>query len=183
MQRGTLSRGTHTVGVPPNKQHVRLMSDYMAGWPLWGLSTVVEDTPDEERLSPALSEALYAWEELFERHFRWDTGWDNDAAAKQYQDQAVPLVERLRLELGPEIEVVADLWPLGERQDGEDPDPDWLVDYHGLTLDQCILAAQRAARPYQVLSPSQTAIDAAYQPDRLNVLVDSKGDVQRLWSG
>jgi len=65
----------------------------------------------------------------------------------------VALVERLRLELGPEVQVVANLWPLGDRQTREDPDQDWLVDYQGLTLAECIRSAQQAARPYQVLEP------------------------------
>ena len=183
MQRGSLST-EHSYCWGANQEAVvRLMSEYMAGWPLWSLSPGDNDRADKDRLSPALRDALYAWEALFERHFSWDTGWESEAAAQQYQDQAVPLVERLRLELGPEIEVVTNLWPLRQRQAREEPDPEWLADYHGLTLEECTLAAQQAARPYQVLSPAHTTIDADYQPDRLNVLVDSKGNVQKLWSG
>ena len=93
------------------------------------------------------------------------------------------LVERLRLELGPEVQVVANLWPLGDRQTREDPDQDWLVDYQGLTLAECIRSAQQAARPYQVLEPDTYPIDADYRPNRLNILVDSEDNVLKLWAG
>jgi hypothetical protein len=161
---------------------VILQSEYMSGWPLYG-PLEWGATWEEDRLSLPLRDALYAWEALFETHFGWDCGWDSEAAAQQYQAQAVALVERLRLELGPEIEVQAHLWPLGHPQAGDDPDQAWLVDYQGLTLDQCILSAERAGRPVQVLSPANTTVDAGYVPHRLNVLVDAKGTVQKLWAG
>jgi hypothetical protein len=95
----------------------------------------------------------------------------------------VALVERLRLELGSEVRVTADLRPLGDRQTRVDPDQDWLWDYQGLTMAECVRAAQQAARPYQVLSRRHTAIDADYRPNRLNVLVDSEDNVLKLWPG
>jgi len=59
------------------------MSEYMAGWPLWGRAGL-GDTSGEERVSPALRDALYAWEALFEGHFGWDSGCDTEVAAQQY---------------------------------------------------------------------------------------------------
>jgi hypothetical protein len=91
-------------------RRVRLMSDYWAGSPLWGPGGV--QYPEDLGLSADLGSRLLAWEDHFERHFDHERGWDSLESRKRYGDNVDDLVRDLRRELGPDVELVVDLWPL-----------------------------------------------------------------------
>ncbi len=86
------------------------MSDYWAESPLWGPGGVQH--PEVLGLSAELCSRLLAWEDHFERHFDHELGWDSLESRKWYSDQVDELIRGLRRELGPDVELMVDLWPL-----------------------------------------------------------------------
>jgi hypothetical protein len=87
------------------------MSDYSAGWPLWseaGELLAVDDPP----LSDELAADLRAWQNLFETEFHWDSGWRTAEAEERYAREAVALLDRLCRELGGDVQVELDTWPV-----------------------------------------------------------------------
>ena len=93
--------------------HVRLMTDYEAGWPLWTTEKGLT-APDACSLSASLTADLLGWQDLFEREFRWDRGWRSAAAEARYARDAAELLHRLRREVGPGVEVTLDAWPVSD---------------------------------------------------------------------
>jgi hypothetical protein len=97
------------------ERRVKLMSDYVAGWPLW---TVEEGliAPGAFSLSASLTADLRDWQELFEREFHWDRGWRTPEAEAHYARAAPGLLLRLNQELGPDVHVTVDTWPVSDTQ-------------------------------------------------------------------
>lgn len=89
---------------------VKLMPEYSVEVPLWGDDGLIE--PGDLPLSESLLEALTAWSALFQEHHRVDSGWLDGSAREEFASSAEVLLTRLRAELGPAYDVVADLWPL-----------------------------------------------------------------------
>ena len=96
-----------------NDGRVKLMSDYGAGWPLWTAQEQLT-APDTFSLSASLTADLRAWQDLFEREFRWDHGWRHAEAEARYARAAPELLHRLRRELGPDVQVTLDTWPVSD---------------------------------------------------------------------
>jgi hypothetical protein len=93
------------------RRTVKVMSDYLCGWPLWLAGGVVGDWFAEEvGLSPQLRRDLVAAQAFFDERFHWDGGWRDPADASRYADQMVDALFRLRRELGNEWVVELDLW-------------------------------------------------------------------------
>jgi hypothetical protein len=87
---------------------VRLMPEYECGFPLWGEGT---DLPPEYAVDQVLREDLLAWNELFLDHFSYDKGWTDEQSRIRFSAEAPGLLARFQELLGPEVKVVADLWP------------------------------------------------------------------------
>jgi hypothetical protein len=87
------------------------MSDYMCVVPLWGAVGCLGNPAATLGVSGKLSDDLLAWQEHFEKHFRYDTGWDHRDQAVAYADEGRKLVARLRSEL-PSYDIQIDLWPV-----------------------------------------------------------------------
>src|SRR3954453_14226356 len=94
-----------------DRQRVKLMSDYGAGWPLWCTPEGLLD-PESLVLSAMLVADLRAWQDLFEQDFHWDHGWRTLEAEARYARVASDLLYRLRRELGPAVDVTLDAWPV-----------------------------------------------------------------------
>lgn len=88
------------------------MNDYSAQWPLWAEDGMIG--PDDLGLSPPLAADLKAWQELFDADFHWETGWRTPAAQERHAREAAALVRRLRAEVGPDVEVELDTWPVSD---------------------------------------------------------------------
>lgn len=86
------------------------MSDYGAGWPLWGregrLSPGDVDLPDE------LVTRLEAWQEFFEERFHYDRGWRFPEDATTYAAEGRQLQALLTREIDLWARVELDLWPV-----------------------------------------------------------------------
>ncbi|MEH0986267.1 hypothetical protein [Micromonospora sp. CPCC 205556] len=93
-----------------NRRHLRLMSDYGAGWPLWDAQGAVD--PSAFDISPALTRRLQAWQEHFEEHFHYDTGWQSTEDAAVYAEEGKTLRRLLAIEIGWRADVELDLWPI-----------------------------------------------------------------------
>jgi hypothetical protein len=89
------------------------MSDYGARWPLWTAQEGLA-APDTFSLSASLTADLSAWQDLFEREFHWDHGWRTPEAEARYARAAPQLLHRLRRELGPDVHVTLDIWPVSD---------------------------------------------------------------------
>jgi hypothetical protein len=93
--------------------HVRLMSDYLCGFPVWDNNSGGNiSSPRGLGLSVGLVNELRAWQAFFDEHFDWNAGWDSEERSRAYAAQAPGLADRLRRERGPDAEVVVDLWPV-----------------------------------------------------------------------
>ena len=86
---------------------LRLSPDYSAPSPVWSDHGCVG--LGDLGISPALATRLDAWNELFQEHFRYDSGWDGPAARAEFATQAYRLLRDLRAELDP-TEVVLEDW-------------------------------------------------------------------------
>jgi hypothetical protein len=104
------NRGYPTMESMTGPTRIRLMSEYSAESPLWGHGGV--QFPEDLGLSADLGSRLLAWEDHFERHFDHELGWDSLESRKWYGDHVDELVRDLQQELGPDVELVVDLWPL-----------------------------------------------------------------------
>jgi hypothetical protein len=80
---------------------VRLMSDYMAEWPLWVGNGNFNVTAEHLGLSTALARRLWDWERLFDAHYSHETGWDSESARAEYAAQADVLFRDLRADFVP----------------------------------------------------------------------------------
>jgi hypothetical protein len=63
-----------------------------------------------------------------------------------------------------------------------EPNQPWVEAYSGLSVDEVIAKAQVEGRRVRVIRPDHP-IHADYHPDRLNVILDSDGEIERLASG
>lgn len=87
---------------------VKLMNEYTMRWPLW-----IPDGPAAEGdlpVSDGLAADLKAWARTFNEHFDWQRGWDDSALIPGHALEAQRLRLALAEELGPDYEVVLDLW-------------------------------------------------------------------------
>lgn len=87
---------------------VKLMNEYTIQWPLWipGGPATEGDLP----VSEGLAADLKAWAGTFNAHFDWQHGWDDPALVAEHALEAQRLRLALAEELGPDYEVVLDLW-------------------------------------------------------------------------
>ena len=94
---------------------MRLMSDYLCGWPLWlDDGGVGEEFAEDVGLTTELRRDLVAVQSFFDERFHWDTGWRGHGDDRRYADQMVDALFRLRRELGGEWRVDLDLWPVAD---------------------------------------------------------------------
>lgn len=93
---------------PDGPTHVRLMNEYSVSWPLWTAEGPADR--DEIPVSPALTARLCRWAEHFERHFHWETGWDDQARSAPHGAEAEALRTLLEAELGSDYAVSLELW-------------------------------------------------------------------------
>lgn len=87
--------------------HIRLSSDYNAEYSLWACCGEVD--PADLGLSRDLTTALQSWQEQFDTHFHWETGWDSAGAADAYRSAGPQLLVALQAELGPDFVVTLQL--------------------------------------------------------------------------
>lgn len=93
-------------GQPPAElNYVKLMPDYSAEMPLWGMPW------KDLNLDPALIDRLRAWQRQFDDHFHYERGWDDADIATAWRFEREVLADALRDSVGPSIEVRADPWP------------------------------------------------------------------------
>lgn len=78
---------------------VKLMSDYMADWPLWGRMGLTE-LEDWQMLSEQLLQRLQAWDETFQSSYRVENGWTTHRLATWYANEGERLARDLADELG-----------------------------------------------------------------------------------
>jgi hypothetical protein len=91
---------------------VRLMSDYGAGSPIWVSDGVV--SPSMLGVSEDLAARLYAWQDYFEQHFHFESGWLSPRDADGYMREGEELRRLLSAEIGSSYRVDLDLWPVTE---------------------------------------------------------------------
>lgn len=87
---------------------VRLMNEYGVPWPLWVAGGAAAD--DALAVPEQLARELRAWARVFHEHHHWQDGWDDPVLAGAHAREAVRLHRALQVELGPELEVVLELW-------------------------------------------------------------------------
>ncbi|MGW5055002.1 hypothetical protein [Actinokineospora sp. NPDC004072] len=99
-----------------HQRHVRLMSDYGVGWPLWDDGGAMDRSAVE--LSEALTARLGAWQQHFEERFHHETGWRSAPDAAKYAEEGKELHRLLTDELAGHARVELDLWPVQPEQGG-----------------------------------------------------------------
>lgn len=87
---------------------VRLMNEYTVRWPLWGQLGPLSE--GELKVSDPVARELKAWARSFNEHFDWQRGWDDPAIAAAHALEATRLRDALQADLGPQYDVVLDLW-------------------------------------------------------------------------
>jgi hypothetical protein len=90
------------------RSRVRLMNEYSVAWPLWVAGGAAPD--DALPVPEPLARELRAWAREFNEHYHWQDGWDDPALADAHAREAARLHRALQAELGPDFEVVLDLW-------------------------------------------------------------------------
>lgn len=89
---------------------VELMPDYGCELPLWQADWW------ELSLSTSLLNDLADWQEMFDGGFHETKGWRNADMAQAWKVEAEDLIARLRIELGGQVRLEIDLWPLVVRR-------------------------------------------------------------------
>jgi hypothetical protein len=92
-------------------RRLTLSSDYDAEWPLWSEREGMVD-PAAHGVPADVCADLRAWQGLFDAHFDPDSGWRSGSAEQQYARVAVDLLRRLQSELGADVALSLDAWPL-----------------------------------------------------------------------
>ncbi|MFG1611058.1 hypothetical protein [Actinoplanes sp. NPDC049265] len=92
-----------------DREHIRLMSEYGADWPLFGDEG--ETDPTLLGVSAELATRLRAWQEHFERHFHHEHGWRAPEHATAYTEEGLLLHRLLTAEIGRRADVELILWP------------------------------------------------------------------------
>jgi hypothetical protein len=107
--------------VTKDRRPVRLMSDYGAGWPLWGDRGQL--APSDYEISDELATRLYAWQDHFEQHFDHEQGWRSADDAAAYAAEGTTLQRLLTAEIGRWADVELSLWPVPAADDAGAPRP------------------------------------------------------------
>jgi hypothetical protein len=92
---------------------LKLSSDYRAEWPLWSDQDGMVE-PTALGVPAETCADLRAWQDLFDAGFDPDSGWRDGSVERQYAHAAVDLLRRLRSQLGADVEVSLDMWPLSD---------------------------------------------------------------------
>jgi hypothetical protein len=90
------------------------MNDWEADTPVWVAKGQLLTDLSVLGLSPALNQALLAWQAHFMSEFGMDGQWSSPQARQRHADEAERLVIRLRASL-PRVSVTCDLWCLEGR--------------------------------------------------------------------
>jgi hypothetical protein len=98
----------------------KLMNEYGAAFPLW-IDGFYEGEEPFAHLSEELREELRSWADGFDHNFSPFSGWSSEAARDGHVIQARQLFDRVRRELGPEAEVVLDVWEASDEVAGNHP--------------------------------------------------------------
>lgn len=92
------------------------MSEYGVDFPVWDLDQALgedyEVSADRLNISDQLTANILVWQRLFDENFHWEDGWRDPAARDEYADRGRRLQDRLQAELGRDVDVVLDLWPV-----------------------------------------------------------------------
>lgn len=87
------------------RRTIRVFPD-QADWPLWENSTEWRPSspytmsPADYQLTPELTQAIAAWDEIWYRHFRFDTGWDSSTNEEAWSTLKEIVLTGLRQEVG-----------------------------------------------------------------------------------
>jgi hypothetical protein len=98
----------------PPPTEVRLAPEYSLpeGFvPLWPSSEATDAL-----VSPDLIKRLLAWQEDFAANYDFDFGWGSDAARERWATTSLGLEADIRDALAGKVDLVVDLWPLGEKE-------------------------------------------------------------------
>ncbi|MCX5042530.1 hypothetical protein OG921_05020 [Aldersonia sp. NBC_00410] len=93
----------------PTDHYLRLMNDYCCIWPLW--DSLGGTDGKHLGLTEELEHDIRKWQEHFEAHFHYETGWSSAQTAAEYERRGRDLLPRLSAEL-PDHFVELDLWPV-----------------------------------------------------------------------
>ena len=97
----------------PGVRRLTLSSDYGAEWPLWSDRDGMVD-PTAHGVPADLCADLRAWQGLFDADFDPDSGWRSGSVEQQYARTAIDLLRRLQSQLGADVAVSLDMWPLSD---------------------------------------------------------------------
>jgi hypothetical protein len=103
----------HVVGSPSVELRGRkivLNPDFGIDWPLWlrdDSGDLVPTSPDELGLSAALTDEIESWRTSWQMNYDPESGWLSPEAHRSWWGEARVLRARIRLELGPDVEVVS----------------------------------------------------------------------------
>lgn len=100
-----LSAGQRQGQPPAEPTYVKLMPDYSAEMPLWGMPWT------ELNLDPTLINRLRTWQRQFDDHFHYERGWDDAEIATAWRIEREMLADALRDSVVPSIEVRVHPWP------------------------------------------------------------------------
>ena len=97
-------------------RRIKLMADYHC-WPLWTVDTETDGfgdvDPDTLPISDLLKQDLMAWAQQLDAALDWNdpagTVWPAGFWTR-FNARGAALAERLRAELGPEVEVLTHFW-------------------------------------------------------------------------
>jgi len=94
------------------RRALRVFPDYTE-WPLWESSTDWRDSPytmepSDYGLSADVTALLRAWQDVWDRHFRHDSGWDSPEHDAEWTRLGDRTVSRLRDEVGAWADVEYD---------------------------------------------------------------------------
>lgn len=84
---------------------IRVFPDYGADWPLWEDGLMF---PDDYALSTELTAELRDWVDFWEANFHHLSGWNEPALRAGWIASGREITERLRAEVGADIEVEYD---------------------------------------------------------------------------
>ena len=102
---GAVLSGPGDDQLPAEPTYVKLMPDYGADVPLWGVPW------QNLNLGAPLLARLRAWQAQFDAHFHYARGWDDGRIADEWRAEREQLAVELRSAVGPDIEVQVDSWP------------------------------------------------------------------------
>jgi hypothetical protein len=92
---------------------ITLCPEYGAELPLWGQVWGNIDW-HFTKFPLELLDRLATWQEEFDEHYDYETGWRSDVARDHWAEEARALTAELRAALGTRAKLVVELWPLGE---------------------------------------------------------------------